>query len=90
MAGLHTSISIHLCDEWLNKTTGEWVPNLECFDSRVGRYPDRLRNLHYIYVLVLQAVHKLAPYFANYEFCTENKVENIRTKVCCSCYAFRP
>jgi hypothetical protein len=25
VSGMHSSISMHLCQEWLNKTSGEWV-----------------------------------------------------------------
>ncbi|KAF9286019.1 hypothetical protein BGZ88_009288 [Linnemannia elongata] len=70
ISGLHASISIHICDEWFNQTTGEWGPNLDCFVSRVGMHPERLENIYFDYVVLLRAVTKISDYLAGYEFCT--------------------
>ncbi|KAG0272386.1 hypothetical protein BGZ95_011871 [Linnemannia exigua] len=70
ISGLHASISIHICDEWFNQTTGEWGPNLDCFVSRVGMHPERLENIYFDYVVLLRAVSKISDYLASYEFCT--------------------
>jgi len=70
ISGLHASISIHICDEWFNQTTGEWGPNLDCFISRVGMHPERLENIYFDYVVLLRAVTKISDYLAGYEFCT--------------------
>ncbi|KAF9201974.1 hypothetical protein BGZ49_007830 [Haplosporangium sp. Z 27] len=83
ISGLHASISIHICDEWFNQTTGEWGPNLDCFISRVGMHPERLENIYFDYVVVLRAVSKISDYLAGYEFCTgdESVDKNIMTSV---------
>ncbi|KAK3845216.1 MAG: endoplasmic reticulum Oxidoreductin 1-domain-containing protein, partial [Linnemannia gamsii] len=70
ISGLHASISIHICDEWFNQTTGKWGPNLDCFVSRVGMHPERLENIYFDYVVLLRAVTKISDYLASYEFCT--------------------
>ncbi|KAG0253448.1 hypothetical protein DFQ27_007415 [Actinomortierella ambigua] len=70
ISGLHSSISIHICDEWFNQTTGEWGPNLDCFISRVGMHPERLENIYFDYAVLLRAVSKVSDYLAGYEFCT--------------------
>lgn len=41
ISGLHASISTHICHEYLNQTTGEWSPNLECFITRIAQHPER-------------------------------------------------
>lgn len=81
--GLHASISIHICDEWFNQTTGEWGPNLDCFISRVGMHPERLENIYFDYVVLLRAMTKISDYLAGYEFCTgDNAVDqNIMTVI---------
>ncbi|KAG0013168.1 hypothetical protein BGZ80_011251, partial [Entomortierella chlamydospora] len=83
ISGLHASISIHICDEWFNQTTGEWGPNLDCFISRVGMHPERLENIYFDYVVVLRAVSKISDYLAGYEFCTgdESVDQNIMASV---------
>ncbi|KAF9928723.1 hypothetical protein FBU30_002141 [Linnemannia zychae] len=70
ISGLHASISIHICDEWFNQTTGEWGPNLDCFVSRVGMHPERLENIYFDYTILLRAMTKISDYLAGYEFCT--------------------
>lgn len=68
--GLHASISIHICDEWFNQTTGEWGRNLDCFISRVGMHPERLENIYFDYVVMLRAVSKISDFLAGYQYLT--------------------
>ncbi|KAK3819749.1 MAG: endoplasmic reticulum Oxidoreductin 1-domain-containing protein [Benniella sp.] len=70
ISGLHASISIHICDEWFNTTTGEWGPNLDCFVSRVGMHPERLENIYFDYVVMLRAVSKISDFLAGYQYLT--------------------
>jgi hypothetical protein len=80
ISGLHSSISVHLCEGWLNKTTNEWVPNLDCYHSRVGNNPERIQNLFFLHALITQAVSQLGEYLDKYTFCTGNKMEDLRTR----------
>lgn len=79
--GLHSSISIHICDEYFNKTTGEWVPNLDCFVTRIGSHPERLQNIYFTYALVMRAINKLGGYLEGYDFCTGDSAEEKEIKV---------
>ncbi|KAI8351243.1 endoplasmic reticulum Oxidoreductin 1-domain-containing protein [Mortierella sp. GBAus27b] len=80
ISGLHASISIHICDEYFNQTSGTWGPNLECFVSRVGTHPDRLENIYFDYAILVRAVTKLSGYLKHYEFCTGNPQEDAKVK----------
>ncbi|CAG8637303.1 20448_t:CDS:10, partial [Racocetra persica] len=80
ISGLHSSISIHICDEYLNQTTGQWGPNLDCFISRIGSHPERLENVYFTYVVLLRAISKVSDYLKGYEFCTGNKVQDSEVK----------
>ncbi|KAF8976086.1 hypothetical protein BGZ46_008585 [Entomortierella lignicola] len=80
ISGLHASISIHICDEHFNQTSGVWGPNLDCFISRVGAHPDRLENIYFDYAILVRAVTKLSGYLKNYEFCTGNPEEDASVK----------
>lgn len=62
ISGLHASISIHICSEFLNTTTGEWSPNLECFVTRIAQHPERLQNVYFNYVLLLRALARAGDY----------------------------
>lgn len=61
MTGLHASISIHICDDYLDQTTGLWSPNLQCFITRVAQHPERLENVYFTYVLLLRALAVSGP-----------------------------
>lgn len=56
ISGLHASISIHICDDYLDTATGLWGPNEQCFRSRIANFPERLQNLYFDYVLFLRAL----------------------------------
>lgn len=66
ISGLHASISMHVCREYLNQTTGEWSPNLECFISRIARHPERLQNVYFNYVLLVRALARAGDYLTNF------------------------
>lgn len=76
ISGLHTSINIHLCANYLlsdpNKPSlitpnGQWGMNLKEFERRFspsttnGQGPNWLRNLYFLYLLELRAIKKAAP-----------------------------
>ncbi|KAJ3264964.1 hypothetical protein HDU77_007053 [Chytriomyces hyalinus] len=62
ISGLHSSISTHICDKYLDQKTGKWYRNLDCFKERLGLHPDRIQNMYFTYVVLLRAIAKLAPY----------------------------
>ena len=80
ISGMHASISTHLCYDYLNQTTGEWGPNLECYKERLHDHPERISNIYFNYALVLRAVGKLRDYVQDYTFCTGDTVQDARTK----------
>ncbi|KAK7461944.1 endoplasmic oxidoreductin-1 [Stygiomarasmius scandens] len=68
ISGLHASISTHICLDYLNQTTGEWAPNLQCYVERVAFHPERLENIYFNVVLLLRAIARLAPHLAVYDY----------------------
>lgn len=80
ISGMHASISTHLCYDYLNQTTGEWGPNLECYKERLHHHPERISNLYFNYALVLRAVGKLRDYVQDYTFCTGDPSQDSKTK----------
>lgn len=68
--GLHASISIHICHDYLDQSTGEWAPNLECFISRLASHPERLSNVYFNAVLLTRAIARAAPYLEAYDIGT--------------------
>lgn len=80
ISGLHASISIHICNEYLDQQTGEWGPNLECFISRISQHPERLQNVYFNNVLLLRALAKLGEYFDKFELRAGDEIRNPATR----------
>lgn len=80
ISGMHASISTHLCYDYLNQTTGKWGPNLTCYEQRLHNYPDRISNLYFNYALIMRAVGKIKQHIKDYSFCSEDPVQDARTK----------
>ncbi|KAF8200701.1 hypothetical protein BJ912DRAFT_946857 [Pholiota molesta] len=76
ISGLHASISTHICHEWLNQTTGQWEPNLNCFINRVASHPERLQYIYFDTILLLRAVARLGPYLLAFDYCSSGKHED--------------
>ncbi|TKA23062.1 hypothetical protein B0A50_07379 [Salinomyces thailandicus] len=80
ISGMHAAISTHLCHDYLNQTTGEWGPNLQCYKDRLHDRPERISNLYFNYAFLLRAVGKLRDYVQDYTFCTGDPVQDKQTK----------
>lgn len=80
ISGMHASISTHLCWDYLNQTTGQWHPNLQCYKERLHDHPERISNLYFNYALVSRAVAKLRKHLQNYTFCTSDPQNDVETR----------
>jgi len=80
ISGMHASISTHICFDYLNQTTGNWGPNLQCYQDRLASHPERVSNLYFDYAILLRAVTKLRTYLKNYTFCSGDISQDTATK----------
>ncbi|MCJ1262166.1 endoplasmic oxidoreductin-1 [Lobaria immixta] len=80
ISGMHGSISTHICNDYLNQTTGDWGPNLQCYHERLVTHPERISNLYFNYAVLLRAVTKLRTYLKNYTFCSGDSAQDTSTK----------
>lgn len=80
VSGMHASISAHLCWDYLNQTTGQWGPNLACYEQRLHNYPERISNIYFNYALIMRAVGKIKQHISDYSFCSEDPEQDQRTK----------
>lgn len=81
ISGMHASISTHICNDYLNQTTGDWGPNLQCYQERLVTHPERISNLYFNYAVLLRAVTKLRTYLKNYTFCSGDLAQDASTKM---------
>ena len=80
ISGMHASISMHICHDYLDQKTGAWGPNVTCYEDRFSNHPEYLANLYFNYALVHRAVTKLEPYLKTYQFCAGDQAENAATR----------
>ncbi|KAK6342775.1 endoplasmic oxidoreductin-1 [Orbilia javanica] len=80
LSGMHASISMHLCHDFFNQTTGQWGPNLQCYKDRLHNFPDRIQNMYFNYAILLRAVAKLRKNLNHYTFCAGDKRTNEFTR----------
>lgn len=87
VSGLHTSINIHLSDQFLHPSESafgppKWGPNVKEFRQRFdpetsdGQGPQRLKNLYFTYLVELRALAKAAPYLLQEEYYAGNTAED--------------
>ena len=81
ISGMHASISTHLCWDYLNQTTGQWHPNMQCYKERLHQHPERISNMYFNYALVSRAVAKLRKHLQGYQFCTSDPQQDAHTKM---------
>ncbi|CAN7948163.1 unnamed protein product, partial [Ixodes hexagonus] len=89
VSGLHTSINIHLCSQYLSRegVLGQavWGPNPAEFERRFGPQmtkgegPQWLRNLYFVYLLELGALARATPYLLQETFYTSRDDDEVRT-----------
>jgi len=84
LSGWHASTSISISKNFYapgTKQKGAWSPNLERFMKDIGEHPERVKNLHFSFVVLLRAVKKAAPYLQSYSFHTGDEKEDGVTKL---------
>ena len=72
-AGMHSSISAHIADEYLlDEQAGMWGPNLALFQQRLGNQEAsaRIENLYFTYLFVLRAFMKAGPLLSSAQYTT--------------------
>ncbi|ETI19476.1 hypothetical protein G647_09310 [Cladophialophora carrionii CBS 160.54] len=80
VSGMHASISAHICWDYFNQTTGEWVRNLECYKERLHKHPERISNLYFNYAILTRAIAKLRKHLESYTFCSGDTQQDFQTK----------
>ena len=82
LSGMHASINIHISESYYPPAKGkraEWEPNLDRFMRHFGANPERLKNLHFAFVVLLRSVQRAAPYLYNHPFLVGDAEEERRT-----------
>ncbi|EFC50762.1 predicted protein [Naegleria gruberi] len=86
ISGLHISITMKIARYYTlkfghdeNPTYDSYTPNYEMFEKAILPFPDRVKNLYFLYTFTLRALQKAAPFLKSYNFNTENEMEDLET-----------
>lgn len=66
VSGLHTSINMHVAMNYYDESTHKIIPNHPLFLKGIGHHPERLKNLYFLYSLVLKAYRKAYPALSSF------------------------
>lgn len=83
LSGWHASTTISIAKHFYppgTKKKGVWAPNPDKYMEALGRHPDRVKNLHFSFVVLLRSVKKAAPLLRSYGFSTGDAESDIKTK----------
>jgi len=72
VSGMHTSINMHVASNFIDfkVNSSHMFPNHERYLEAIGRYPERLKNLFFLYAVVLRAINRAEPILRSYEYQT--------------------
>ena len=59
VSGLHASINMHIASNYFDSETNTTYMNHSMYLNTLGTHPDRLKNLHFLYALVVRAVSRI-------------------------------
>jgi len=74
LSAMHTSINVHIATNHYPPRKGKrthWEPNPAHFVERYAEHPDRIKNLHFGFVVLLRAVRKAGPYLLKLDYRTD-------------------
>ena len=83
LSGMHASVNIHISLNYYPPSKGKretWEPNPERFMQHFASFPERLKNLHFSFVVLLRALRKASPYLYNFPFNVGDEYEDSRTR----------
>merc|ERR1719160_39818 len=71
-SGMHAATNTHVARFYhapsRRKNRTEWEPDVAYFTRQFRGYPERLRNMHFAFVVLLRAVRRASPYLASYPY----------------------
>lgn len=62
---------MHVTSNFVHTNTNETGPNHELYMKLIGYHPDRLKNLFFLYAVILRAINRAEPILRSYDYATE-------------------
>jgi ERO1-like protein alpha len=73
ISGLHASINMHVSNHFIDfKLNSSYTfPNHNRYHAAIGTHPDRVKNLFFLYAVVLRAINRAEPIIRSFEYETQ-------------------
>jgi hypothetical protein len=74
LSGMHAATNTHIARYYhapsKRKNRSFWEPNLDYFTRQFHNHPERLKNMHFAFVVLLRSVRRGAPFLSSYSYTT--------------------
>lgn len=80
ISGIQTSVNMHISQDYLYSGSTAFSKNNQIFYDRIGQYPERVKNLFYLYWYLLDVIGDIDTMLPNYTYYANNTKENKRIK----------
>eukprot|EP00455_Lapot_gusevi_P034899 TRINITY_DN3861_c0_g1_i4.p1 TRINITY_DN3861_c0_g1~~TRINITY_DN3861_c0_g1_i4.p1 ORF type:complete len:449 (+),score=106.02 TRINITY_DN3861_c0_g1_i4:88-1434(+) len=78
VSGLHAAIAAHIANRFpVDPLSDALGRSVQIFQERLGRYPDRVKNLYFVFVFLSRAVNKAADIIRKYDFTTGHEDDDL-------------
>mmetsp|Transcript_22543 Transcript_22543/g.29450 ORF Transcript_22543/g.29450 Transcript_22543/m.29450 type:complete len:547 (+) Transcript_22543:89-1729(+) len=86
ISGLQSSITTHIAGNFYYPPStlggeGHWGPNIQMFEDKVGKFPERLDALYFTYVFLLRAVAKASSELESFDYRTGSADDDLTTSL---------
>lgn len=71
VSGLHASINMHVSTNYMDFRLNTTYANHEMYLNSIGAHSERLKNLFFVYAVVLRALNRAEPILRSYEYQTK-------------------
>jgi len=68
VSGLHTSINMHVASNYIYLGENQTYPNHTKYFTSIGEHKDRVKNLFFLYSVVLRAINRIEPLLRSYQY----------------------
>lgn len=72
VSGVQANINMHISRFYMGDQEGEYGSNRKLFYERIGRFPERVENLYYTYVFLLDVLEKISTFLPKYTYDPKN------------------
>ena len=83
LSGMHAATNTHIARFYhapsKRKNRTEWEPDVAYFTRQFRNAPERLRNMHFAFVVLLRAIRRASPYLSSYSYTSGDESEDRRT-----------